>query len=57
MGYQLDGEPLTQSSYRQLLSTSVSMGTVQATNAGRMILLMADCQTTGGYPRIAQVRG
>ncbi|HTE27368.1 5-oxoprolinase subunit C family protein [Flavitalea sp.] len=55
MGYQLDGEPLTQTSSRQLLSTSVSMGTIQVTTAGLMILLMADCQTTGGYPRIAQV--
>ncbi|MHA4846367.1 5-oxoprolinase subunit C family protein [Flavitalea antarctica] len=55
MGYQLDGEPLTQRSFRQLLSTSVSMGTIQVTTAGIVILLMADCQTTGGYPKIAQV--
>ena len=55
MGYQMDGEPLTQTSSRQLISTSVSMGTIQVTSAGLMILLMADCQTTGGYPRIAQV--
>jgi antagonist of KipI len=55
MGYQLDGEPLTQHSSRQLLSTSVSMGTIQVTMSGVMILLMADCQTTGGYPKIAQV--
>ncbi|RYZ25120.1 MAG: hypothetical protein EOP49_45050 [Sphingobacteriales bacterium] len=55
MGYQLDGEPLTQQDPKQLLSTSVSMGTIQVTSSGTMILLMADCQTTGGYPRIAQV--
>jgi antagonist of KipI len=55
MGYHLDGESLTQHSFRQLLSTSVSMGTIQVTTAGVMILLMADCQTTGGYPKIAQV--
>ncbi|RYY20213.1 MAG: biotin-dependent carboxyltransferase family protein [Chitinophagaceae bacterium] len=55
MGYRLDGEPLGQTSAKQLLSTSVSMGTIQVTLSGMMILLMADCQTTGGYPRIAQV--
>ena len=58
MGYQLDGEPLERIKdyqQRQLLSTSVTMGTIQVTASGRMIILMADCQTTGGYPRLAQV--
>ncbi len=39
----------------ELLSTAVMPGTIQVTNEGSMILLMADAQTTGGYPRIAQV--
>jgi allophanate hydrolase subunit 2 len=30
-------------------------GTVQLTPAGSLIILMKDCQTTGGYPRILQV--
>ncbi len=30
-------------------------GTVQITPAGRIIILMKDCQTTGGYPRIFQL--
>lgn len=30
-------------------------GTVQITPAGRIIILMRDCQTTGGYPRIFQL--
>ncbi len=30
-------------------------GTVQLTPAGRIIILMRDCQTTGGYPRIFQL--
>ncbi|HMF71658.1 MAG TPA: biotin-dependent carboxyltransferase family protein, partial [Flavitalea sp.] len=55
MGYQLDGQPLTQKETKQLLSIAVSMGTIQITSSGSPILLMADCQTTGGYPRIAQV--
>jgi antagonist of KipI len=38
-----------------LLSTAVTRGTVQVTHDGRPMILMADAQTTGGYPRIAQV--
>jgi antagonist of KipI len=30
-------------------------GTVQLTPAGNLIILMRDCQTTGGYPRILQL--
>jgi antagonist of KipI len=55
MGYHLDGKPLKQQFEKQLLSIAVSMGTLQVTTGGSMILLMADCQTTGGYPRIAKV--
>ena len=32
-------------------------GTIQLTPSGRMMLLMKDCQTTGGYPRILQISG
>jgi antagonist of KipI len=38
-----------------MLSTGVSVGTVQVTHAGLPVILMADGQTTGGYPRIAQI--
>lgn len=55
MGYHLDGAPLTRLVNKELLSTAVAPGTIQVTGSGKMILLMADCQTTGGYPRIAQV--
>ncbi|MEP0262295.1 biotin-dependent carboxyltransferase family protein [Dokdonia sp.] len=34
---------------------AVLPGTVQLTPAGRIIILMRDCQTTGGYPRIFQL--
>jgi antagonist of KipI len=40
---------------RQLLSTAVLPGTVQLPPDGQPIVLLADAQTTGGYPRIAQV--
>ena len=37
------------------MSSGIVIGTVQITNAGQPIILMADAQTTGGYPRIANV--
>jgi antagonist of KipI len=39
----------------ELLSSAVTFGTVQVPAGGQPIVLMADHQTTGGYPRIAQV--
>jgi allophanate hydrolase subunit 2 len=30
-------------------------GTIQLTPGGQLIILMRDCQTTGGYPRILQL--
>ena len=55
MGYRLQGIPMSRVITRELLSTAVSPGTIQVTGDGSLVLLMADCQTTGGYPRIAQV--
>jgi len=55
MGYQLKAEPLSLRENKDLLSTAVTKGTVQLTPSGQLIILMSDCQTTGGYPRVAQV--
>ncbi len=55
MGYHLQGAVMARKQQGELLSTAVMPGTIQVTNEGSMILLMADAQTTGGYPRIAQV--
>jgi len=55
MGYHLEGAVLERIKKDELLSTAVTPGTIQVTGGGSMVLLMADCQTTGGYPRIAQV--
>ena len=38
-----------------MISEGVSFGTIQVPPDGNPIILMADCQTTGGYPKIAQV--
>lgn len=55
MGYHLEGPLMQRYSSKELLSTAVVPGTIQVTGNGGLVLLMADCQTTGGYPRIAQV--
>ena len=38
-----------------MLSEAVAFGTVQLPPGGAPIVLMADGQTTGGYPRIGEV--
>ncbi len=53
MGYRLKGAPMAHD--HSLLSSAVSFGTVQLLPGGQLLVLMADHQTTGGYPRIAQV--
>lgn len=55
MGYRLKGEELKRKQKGELISTAVTKGVVQLTNQGQLIVLMADGQTVGGYPRIAQV--
>lgn len=55
MGYHLAGKPLVKKVQKELLSTAVTPGTIQVTGSGDLVMLMADCQTTGGYPRIAHV--
>jgi antagonist of KipI len=55
MGYRLDGPPLGKLSDTELLSSGTTFGTIQLLPDGQMIVLMADHQTTGGYPRIATI--
>jgi antagonist of KipI len=56
MGYRLQGPALARwAAAPELLSSAVTLGTVQVPASGQAIVLLADCQTTGGYPRLAQV--
>ncbi|KAB8313029.1 biotin-dependent carboxyltransferase family protein [Erwinia endophytica] len=55
MGYRLQGRPLTRVNQRDMLSHGLLPGVVQVPPNGQPIVLMADAQTTGGYPRIACV--
>jgi urea carboxylase len=55
MGYRLEGPALALSSPREMWSEAVAFGTIQVPPDGQPIVLMADRQTTGGYPKIAHV--
>jgi len=55
MGYRLEGEKLFLNQPLELVSSPVDFGTIQLLPDGNLIILMADHQTTGGYPRIASV--
>jgi antagonist of KipI len=55
MGYRLAGKPLGFRGRVNLISTALPVGSLQVTPSGQPIILMADHQTTGGYPRIATV--
>ncbi len=55
MGYRLEGPKLALSQPKQMLSEVTSFGTIQVPVDGQPIILMADRQSTGGYPKIATV--
>lgn len=55
MGVRLEGAQLTRNSDFDLISEGVTPGTIQVPPAGKPILLLGDCQTIGGYPKIAHV--
>jgi len=55
MGIRLDGEALAMAERPEMVSQPVAEGTVQLPPGGRPVVLMADRQTLGGYPRIAVV--
>ena len=55
MGYRLEGKKFMLEHKTEMVSTAVTTGIVQVTHEGDPIILMADAQTTGGYPRIARI--
>lgn len=55
MGYRLSGTKLGLESPLEMISEAVSLGTIQVPPDGNPIILLADRQTIGGYPKIAQV--
>jgi antagonist of KipI len=55
MGARLEGHELKRPENVDLVSEGVSPGTIQIPPNGRPIVLLGDCQTIGGYPKIAHV--
>jgi allophanate hydrolase subunit 2 len=55
MGYRLDGPVIEHAGDYNLVSDGIVIGSVQVPGNGRPIVLLADRQSTGGYPKIATV--
>ena len=54
-GLRLSGKAVTPKKREQLLTEGVSLGAIQIPPDGQPIILFVDQQTTGGYPKIANV--
>ncbi|MEP1096716.1 MAG: biotin-dependent carboxyltransferase family protein [Cyclobacteriaceae bacterium] len=54
MGIRLQGDPIGVDG-KEIVSSAVIPGTIQVPSNGLPIVLMNDCQTTGGYPRMGKV--
>lgn len=55
MGLRLEGRPAPALSGGEMITEGVSLGAVQITAGGLPIILFVEQQTTGGYPKIANV--
>ena len=55
MGLRLEGPPLREGARGEMISEGVSLGAVQIAAGGLPIILFVEQQTTGGYPKIANV--
>ena len=57
MAYRLEGPKLAHLSTHDIVSDGLAMGAIQVSGDGAPLVLMADRQPTGGYPKIAHVIG
>lgn len=55
MGYRLDGVAIKHKGATEIVTDALTPGAVQVPGSEKPIVLMVDCQTTGGYPKIATV--
>ena len=55
MGMRLEGAAVAHEKGFNIASDGIVRGAIQVPGNGLPIILMADCQTTGGYPKIATV--
>lgn len=55
MGIRVEGPPITLDASREMITEGVSLGAIQVPPSGQPIILFVEQQTTGGYPKIANV--
>jgi antagonist of KipI len=55
MGIRLEGPPISLDASREMITEGVSLGAIQVPPSGQPIILFVEQQTTGGYPKIANV--
>ena len=55
MGCELTGPILLLANKEEMVSSAVVPGTIQLPAGGKPLILLSDCQTTGGYPRVGQI--
>jgi len=55
MGMRLKGRPICHRHGFNIVSDAIATGSIQVPGSGQPIVLLADHQTTGGYPKIATV--
>lgn len=57
MGYRLEGEQLYHKESADILSDYIAPGSIQVPSNGQPIILMSDCQMSGGYTKIGMIIG
>ena len=55
MGFRLQGPPLRHRAGADIISDATPLGVLQVPASEQPVLLMADRQTTGGYPKLATI--
>src|SRR4029077_5852183 len=55
LGIRLEGPPIQLEASREMITEGVSLGAIQCPPSGQPIILFVEQQTTGGYPKIANV--
>ena len=53
MGYRLEGPAIAHAAGANIVSDGIALGSIQVPGTGQPIVLLADRQSTGGYPKIA----
>jgi antagonist of KipI len=55
MGLRVEGISIAAPAGREMITEGVSLGAIQVPASGQPIILFVEQQTTGGYPKIANV--